>query len=136
MTNKELATYIQEKLLNEGVIIQRYDAYSTDSIYMKLDFGVCNSIRISGHKGKKYLKYRYNIGQFVRKFAVVKDGYERFYYRADKSDELVKKVISDRNQKIEQFGETGYKELMLKNQSQNSGKAGFWKSARVVVKEL
>ena len=135
MTNKELAAYIQDKLLNEGIIIQRYDAYSTDSIYMKLDFGICNSIRISGHKGKKYLKYRYNIGQFVSKFAIVKDRYERFYYRADKSDELVKKVISDRNQKIEQYGETRYKELMLKNQSQNSGMAGFWKSAHVVVKE-
>lgn len=135
MTIEGLAAYIQGRLLNEGFVIQRYDAYSTDSIYLKLDFGVCNSIRISDHKGKKHLKYRYNIGPFVNKFAIVKEKYDRFYYRADKADRLVKKVISDRNQKLEQYGEARYREFMNENQNLNSGKNGFWKMAYVVVKE-
>ena len=57
-----LAESIARKLIAEGFIVQRYGAYTTSSIYLKLDYGVCNSIRISDHPGKRYLKYRYNIG--------------------------------------------------------------------------
>ena len=51
MTEEQnIADYIQSKLLEYGFKIQRYNAYSTNSIYLKLDYGVCNSIRISDHK--------------------------------------------------------------------------------------
>ena len=33
----EKAEYIANKLIEKGVIIHRYDAYSTNSIYLKLD---------------------------------------------------------------------------------------------------
>ena len=57
----DIANDIIKTLKSIGFVIQRYDAYSTNSIYLKLDYGVCNSIRISDHTGKKYLKYRYNV---------------------------------------------------------------------------
>ena len=47
-----LADYIANRLISEGFIVQRYNAYTTNSIYLKLDYGVCNSIRISDHPGK------------------------------------------------------------------------------------
>ena len=53
---QNLTEVLQEALLEAGIVIQRYDAYSTDSVYLKLDYGVCNSIRISNHNGKRYLK--------------------------------------------------------------------------------
>lgn len=56
MNPKELADYLCKRLIAEGFAVQRYDAYKTDSIYLKLDFGVCNSIWISDHLGKRYLK--------------------------------------------------------------------------------
>ena len=47
-----LADYIAKRLISEGFTVQRYNAYTTNSIYLKLDYGVCNSIRISDHPGK------------------------------------------------------------------------------------
>lgn len=66
LTNQEIADYLSEELKNNGFTVHRYDAFSTKSIYLKLDYGVCNSIRISDHNGKKYLKYRYNIGEGIK----------------------------------------------------------------------
>ena len=63
---KELAGYLCKRLIAEGFTVQRYDAYKIDSVYLKLDFGVCNSIRIGNHPRKRYLKYRYNIGSFIK----------------------------------------------------------------------
>ena len=91
-----LAESIARKLIAEGFIVQRYGAYTTSSIYLKLDYGVCNSIRISDHPGKRYLKYRYNIGPFVKEFRTEKDKYDRFYYRADKAKNMLKRIIEVR----------------------------------------
>lgn len=57
---KEIADYIGEALKGK-LIIHRYDAFSTNSIYLKFDYGVANSLRISDHSGYDYLSYRYNI---------------------------------------------------------------------------
>ena len=50
---KALADSLSERFLAEGFTVHRYDAYSTSSVYLKLDCGMCNSIRISDHRGKK-----------------------------------------------------------------------------------
>lgn len=47
--------------LKDKVVIHRYDAYSTNSIYLKFDYGVANSLRISDHPGKRHLRYRFNL---------------------------------------------------------------------------
>ena len=66
-TLQEIADSICRRLKKKGFSILHYDAMSTDSIYLKLDYGVCNSIRIGGHRGKSKLKYRYNIGTNIKK---------------------------------------------------------------------
>ena len=99
MTINEIADFLCKKLSDEGFVIQRYDAYSTNSIYLKLDYGVCNSIRISDHPGKKHLKYRYNIGPNITEYKEVKDRFPRYYYRADKLNNLIKKILKDRDLK-------------------------------------
>ena len=124
-----LADSIAKRLIAEGVIVQRYDAYTTNSIYLKLDYGVCNSIRISDHPGKKHLKYRYNIGSFVKKYRKKKDRFDRFYYRSDDSKNMIKKIIEDRKSKKLRYGESGYRRLMEKSKSENAGTLGFWSKA-------
>ena len=109
-----LADSIAKRLIAEGFTVQRYDAYTTNSIYLKLDYGVCNSIRISDHPGKRYLKYRYNIGSFVKEYRKEKDKFDRFYYRADKSKNMIKKIMDDREAKKSRYGEDGYRRLMHK----------------------
>lgn len=129
---KNLADMIIKKLLDKGFVIQRYDAYSTDSIYLKLDYGVCNSIRISNHSGKKYLKYRYNIGSHIEKVYAEKDIYDQYYFPDRQAEQMINQIISDKEDKIKRFGEQRYKSYMSKNQKDKSGKKGFWVKAVLV----
>lgn len=130
-----IAEYLVSSLLKNGFVIQRYDSYSTNSIYLKLDYGVCNSIRISDHSGKKHLKYRYNIGPHIKKFSKVKDRYDRYYYRADGYKNLIKKILCDRQVKIDRYGKEKYKSYMRKNARDRSNNAGFWRNARLISLE-
>lgn len=133
---ENLANHIAERLIAEGFIVQRYDAYTTSSIYLKLDYGVCNSVRISDHPGKKYLKYRYNIGPFVEKFREEKDKYPRLYYRANRAEKMISRIIRDRDAKITRYGCESYAEFMLKNKRNNANSPGFWSKAVLLNEEV
>ena len=126
---KNLADSIANRLAGEGFVVQRYDAYTTDSIYLKLDYGVCNSIRISSHAGKKHLKYRYNIGPYIDGFHVVKDKYDRFYYPVDEMEDMIAQIIDDREIKLSRYGCESYAEYMLKNKRDKASSPGFWREA-------
>lgn len=128
----ELADNICQKLLAQGLIIYRYDASSTNSIYLKLDYGVCNSIRISDHVGKGYLKYRYNIGTDIKKITTQMDTFERHYYPAEKVDALVAAILADRAAKQNRYGMKRYKQFMRENQRSHAESPGFWQTARQV----
>ena len=132
--NKELmniADSVINSLKEKGFTIHRYDSYSTNSIYLKLDYGVCNSIRISDHKGKKYLKYRYNI---ILNGTVqsIMDKYQRYYYNQDSIKGMIKRIVSDRNEKIEKYGQERYNAFMQKNNHDSSTKKGFWQQAKLI----
>lgn len=132
MTVFEIAKILCSRLVEAGFVVQRYDAYSTNSIYLKLDYGVCNSIRISDHQGKKHLKYRYNIGPFITEYKYKRDKFPRFYYREDKVQNLIKKIMQDKAEKIERYGDDNYQKFMERNRIDNSDSKGFWKSAKII----
>ena len=119
MNPKELADYLCKRLIAEGFTVQRYDAYKTDSIYLKLDFGVCNSIRISDHPGKRYLKR----------------GFPRLYFCQDQVDALIEQVLRDRKSKLAKYGADRYRRYAEENRVENSQKKGFWRQAWIVRKE-
>lgn len=124
-----LADFITGQLIREGFVVQRYDSCTSDSIYLKLDYGVCNSIRISDHQGKKHLKYRYNIGPFVEEYSMEKDKFDRFYYRADKAKNMIRKILADRESKKSRYGEGHYRTFMETNKREKADTIGFWKDA-------
>lgn len=133
MKLKELAGYLCERLITEGFTVQRYNAYKTNSIYLKLDFGVCNSIRISDHPGKQHLKYRYNIGPFVRKHRYEnKRGFPRLYFCQDQADALIEQILRDRKSKLKKYGADRYRRYAEENRVKNSQKKGFWRQAWIV----
>ena len=136
MELNDIAEMLCRNLISEGFIIQRYDAYSSNSIYLKLDYGACNSIRISDHPGKKYLKYRYNIGPYVKEFQEVKDKFPRIYYRETKSQSLLKRIIRDKSGKLQYYGKEKYKKFMEENRIKNMNSKGFWSQAELVDPEL
>jgi hypothetical protein len=58
----EVISILKEK----GFVIQRHDLYEDDlsrdkSVYLRLDYGVVGTIRISSKKGKEYVNHQYNI---------------------------------------------------------------------------
>ena len=79
----DIADAVIEKLRGK-VIIHRYDSYSTNSIYLKFDYGVANSLRISDHDGKRHLKYRFNIlesmGKKSSKETHTRQGFTMVFY--------------------------------------------------------
>lgn len=134
------AEYIVQALAAEGVVIQRYDSYTTNSIYMKLDYGVINSLRISDHKGKKHLAYRYNIlttcGNGTRYSFTTAKGHERFFLPLHEVDILIAKILYDRKGKQTMYGDIKYKSYMVDNREKNKDKKGFWQQAKLVTDEI
>ena len=94
-----IADYIVNSLLAHGFTIQRYNAYKTSSVYLKLDFGVCNSIRISDHNGKEHLCYRYNL-IIGGNDNIIEEKYIRYYYNEKSVDALLNLILFDKHEKI------------------------------------
>lgn len=72
-TVKDLAAYVCDKLAGK-VLIHRYDAYSTNSVYLKFDYGLGNSLRLSDHTGKAGLNYRFNIITTLKSLGIETSG--------------------------------------------------------------
>ena len=134
MKCKDIAKYISQELVNKGFIVHRYDSYSTCSIYLKLDYGACNSIRISDHSGYEHLSYKYNINQKVYKDGWYKDKNNKWRYSCRCNKESIDKLITIIvNDKFNKLSTHNYKELLeyYKLKSNNS-KISFWKDAKEV----
>lgn len=127
-----IADLLCKRLIKAGFIVHRYDAYSTDSIYLKLDCGVCNSIRISNHNGKGYLKYRYNIGTDIKKRQKRQDRFPRYYYPVSDVEVLFSQICRDRAEKKRKYGTSRYQAYIKENQKEHACDAGFWSKARRV----
>ena len=134
MNIKDLAIKVQNRLLDEGFIVHRYDSYSTNSIYLKLDYGVANSIRISDYKGKRYLSYRYNLCD-VHSFKIDNSGeFTKLLFLYDEWDEMINTIISNKTDKINKYGENLYDKFIIENKKKSKIKKGFWSGAYKVHK--
>ena len=132
-TIKEVAHEIENRLLSAGVIIQRYNAYTTGSIYLKFDYGLANSIRISDHTGKKHLSYMFNIGSDIETPHTVRDKFTRYYYPISALDEAVRHILRHRERRIMQFSNLdSYSAAMFAAKEINLGNKGFWSKAYIV----
>lgn len=127
-----LADMLTKVLKDEGIVIQRYDSYSSNSVYLKLDYGVSYSIRISDHPGKSYLKYRYNIGIDIPEYIEdLDDSKPRYYYNIADYEKMLDRILSERMSKIEKYGMSKYQKFMKSNR-RSSKNIGFWSRARIV----
>ena len=103
MKCREIADYICKQLLEQGFIIHKYKAFSTCSIYLKLDYGACNSIRISDHRGYAHLSYKYCILQNCYRSSWVKNKAGDWQYfcqpKKEDIDKLIEIIIKDKQYK-------------------------------------
>lgn len=131
------ANYLINELKKEGITIQRYDSKSSNSVYLKLDYGVLNSIRISDHKGKKHLNYKYNLlticpypistnnktsyGEVIRHYAPLNE-----------KEKMIELILKDRYLKVDSYGESNYRSFMDIKIAENYMKTGFWQQGKIV----
>lgn len=120
------------KRLRGKVVIHRYDSYSTNSIYLKFDYGVANSLRISDHPGKRYLKYRYNILTGINSKKVKKDGgFERIFYSPDMVKAVCRDILAAKERKKDRYKD--YNAVMDAAAKKSKHEAGFWQGAKEIV---
>lgn len=113
MNEKEVVELIIPRLLALGFIVHRYNAYSTNSIYIKLDYGVSCGIRIADHKGKVKYRYRFNLIKDYKGNRVIQDGnLIRFFYAFEDIESLLLAIKQERKAKIEKYGIIKYKKLV------------------------
>lgn len=120
MNEKQIAKILTQKLLNMEFIVHRYDAITTNSIYLKLDYGVCCGIRIADHNGKKKYHYRFNV---VKDYSGDKVIYYKnlisYFYNFEELSQLLYMVQEERKAKIRKYGLENYKLYMEKEKQGN-----------------
>ena len=113
MTGKEIANILVQRLAEIGFIVHQYNAYSTSSIYIKLDYGLSCGIRIADHPGKKKYSYRFNvIKDYIGDKVIIKDGLICRFYDFTELEEVIKAVQKERQEKINKYGLQNYKKYM------------------------
>lgn len=129
---QQIAKYVCDRLAG-SVVIHRYDAYSTNSVYLKFDYGVANSLRISDHPGKKYLSYRYNIILNQKKQKKDTYGkYPQYYYPPTLVDKVIKDILDGKAIKKRKYKD--YDRIVREKKLQITHERGFWSGARLWLK--
>lgn len=133
---REAADYICKKLNGQGFHILRYDPpYSS---YIKIDGGLCNTIRVSAHgSSKEHLSYRYNVlvGLDENYSEVCDKGYTKHFITSDKKelDSLINSINNKRTNSIKKYGELNYLSYVLNALKDNKDNtSGFWSKAKTL----
>ena len=124
-----VAVYIIKELKKHNIIIHRYNSYSTDSVYLKLDYGAGNSIRISDHTGKEHLKYKYNIIPKGKNGWIKDKAFWRYYCDISKNeniDNLIDIIINDIISKKILVGTKLYNQKIIELKHTTKNETGFW----------
>lgn len=129
---RQLADDIASTLIDHGFKVHRYDAKNSDSIYLKVDYGACGSIRISDHADRGKYLYRWNIGPHIEPKSKPSGKRDRNFYAASDWVRMVQHIVADRERRQRKFDGFAYEVFKEKRrQEAKSASHGFWKYARV-----
>lgn len=134
--NKELNQIAEDiiRRLDGKVIIHRYDSHSTNSIYLKFDYGVAYSLRISDHDGYKHLKYRFNILKSMSSRASKKESYRHgckmTFYSPQMITACCNDILKAKRERANMY--SSYQSAVLKAQQEAVGRRGFWSDAKLI----
>lgn len=129
---KQAVRYIIEQLKLHEIKIMRYDSYTSSSVYLKLDDGVLGSIRISNHRGKKHLRYKYNLTTERRRYYYDDKGVMRYFFPIGDIELLIQKILEDKQLTLQKYGESNYLKYMKENNEKGKGSYGFWRKGKYV----
>lgn len=118
---QSIANKIISELKELGFIVHRYNAHSTNSIYLKLDFGVCCGIRIADHNGKKKYHYRFNVFKDYKGDKIIlRDNLISYFYTFDEIPRLIEGVKKEKEDKLKKYGCDSYKKYMENESKSNA----------------
>ena len=121
MNSESIANIISQQLLKLGFIVHRYNSKTTNSIYLKLDYGVCCGIRIADHNGKKKYHYRFNVYKDYKGDRIIlRDNLISYFFTFDEIPELIKQVQIEKQNKVSKYGLEKYKFYMNEELKQNA----------------
>ena len=89
-----------EELDKRHFVLYYYEAYSTNSCYIKMDFGVCNSLRIADHAGKAKYPYMFNLLTNLSQ-SYEQDG--RHFYALKDYDKMIEDIVAFREKQLEKY---------------------------------
>lgn len=98
-----------------------------------------NSIRISDHRGKKHLSYKYNIENGIKVARWYKDDKGFWRYNCPNNKEDIDKLISIllENKFMKVTGYKGkYNEIMEEYKIKSENEKGFWQQAREITLDM
>lgn len=136
MNCKEIAEYIINIMISRGVTIQRYDSMSTNSIYLKFDYGLAKSLRISDHLSTSNFNYKYSIIT-KEKYTLGNDSYS-----VKELPDLVYDILHFRSMKLNKYGYWNYRQGMVyaMRKHNDNDHNRFWNNStvinNVITKEL
>lgn len=130
----DIADAVIDKLRGK-VIIHRYDSFSTNSIYLKFDYGVANSLRISDHDGKRHLRYRFNIlesmGKKQNKETHTRQGLEMVFYSPAMINACCRDILAAKKARVERYRD--YDACVEEAKAKAAlPQKGFWHAARLI----
>lgn len=120
-------TKLCKALKKAGFVVHRLDAVTTDSIYLKLDYGVFKSIRISDHPGKSKYKYTFNLyAEYSGSTYKVDRGVDRYYFQVDDLRNILISIFEVRNALIKHYGQESIDRFISMNKKTMAEGQGFW----------
>lgn len=128
---EEMANELAEKLKKQNIVVQRYRRKKDNSIVLKLDYGVLNSVQIAEDvRENDDLHYKYNVIYRLldKKITKEKNDYGvfvRYFYPFTRKNELLMQVLEDRMKKVLKYGEKNYIFFMKENKSKLE-KQTYW----------
>lgn len=129
----DIADAVIEKLRGK-VIIHRYDSFSTNSIYLKFDYGVARSLRISDHDGKRHLKYHFNIlesmGNKSSKETHTRQGFEMVFYSPAMINACCRDILAAKADRVARYRD--YDAIIERAKAEATPDKGFWHAARLI----
>lgn len=124
------------ELKARGFVVHRTDAVHSPSAYLKLDWGMANTVRISDHYGSgDRLNFRFNVVSDVTEpYITTHDGdIVRHWYGFNHLGQVIRDIEALRSNKVAAMGDETYAWLMDRNRVFASDKPqGMFKKARRV----
>lgn len=138
-----MATMIIDYVKKYNIHVLRYDSKGSESIYLKFDYGLAGTLRISAHSGNENLKYTFNLVKGLsRPYKEAKKDSRnnnmvyRYYYPENLVNNLALDIVRYKKYRENKYGEEKYNRLKsskkyyteskLNQPEQEKNRQSFW----------